>query len=125
MILSLKKQPEYSEIELVTALPYPGHDSQWDNRSRARLAFLIQNSTKSITVSSTRLINTTSFRIRDKYMVDHADYLLAVYDNDRTVQNQVGAAVRYAEESGTQIIFIHPDTGVVSFKLNTCADSVI
>ena len=38
IILRLKEQPEYSDIELVVVLPFPGHDEQWDARSRERLA---------------------------------------------------------------------------------------
>ena len=30
IILRLKEQPEYSDIELVVVLPFPGHDTQWD-----------------------------------------------------------------------------------------------
>ena len=36
IILRLKEQPEYSDIELVVVLPFPGHDAQWDPRSRER-----------------------------------------------------------------------------------------
>ena len=49
IILRLKEQPEYSDIELVVVLPFPGHDGQWDVRSRERLAFLIHHSKEHLT----------------------------------------------------------------------------
>ncbi len=47
-------------------------------------------------------------------MVDHADCLLAVYDNDRSIRSGTGMTVNYAKKKGLPITLIHPDTGVVS-----------
>ena len=88
ILLDLQKQPEYSDIELVIELTYPGHIG---------------------TDASPE-----SFDKRNRYLVDHADYLVAVYDNDRTVRSRTGHTVRYAEERGKQITLIHPDTGSVT-----------
>lgn len=52
ILLRLKKQPEYSDIELVIALPYPGHDTYWDERSKVRMAFLLRHYVKYVTISS-------------------------------------------------------------------------
>ena len=50
ILLKMKLEPEYSDLELVVVLPYPGHDERWDERSKKRLAFLIEHSAEHITV---------------------------------------------------------------------------
>lgn len=47
-------------------------------------------------------------------MVDHADYLVAVYDNERNLRSGTMQAVRYAERQGRTIRYIHPDTATIS-----------
>ncbi len=111
IILRLKEQPEYSDIELVVVLPFPSHDEGWDARSRERLAFLIRHSTEHITVG--KAPGRESYYQRNRYMVDHADCLLAVYDEDRTIRSGTGQTVHYAEHKMVPIILIHPDTAVV------------
>ena len=54
------------------------------------------------------------YKRRNYYMVDHADILLAVYDNDRSIRSGTGMTVNYAKKRGRKIIFIHPDSAIVS-----------
>jgi len=112
IILRLKEQPEYSEIELVVVLPFPGHEAEWDIRSRERLAFLIRHSAECVTVG--QVADSESYYQRNRYMVDHVDCLLAVYDNDRNICGGTGQTVRYAEHKKMPIILIHPDTAIVT-----------
>lgn len=51
-------------------------------------------------------------------MVDHADCLLAVYDNDRNIRSGAGMTAHYARMKGVPIVLIHPDTAIVS-KIGT------
>lgn len=113
IILRLKEQPEYSDIELVVVLPFPGHDKQWDPRSRERLAFLIRHSTECITVGKTA--GRKSYIQRNRYMVDHADHLLVVYDGEQNMKSSTVQTVNYAIEKKCPLIAIHPDTAHVSF----------
>lgn len=56
-----------------------------------------------------------SYLKRNRYMVDHADYLVAVYDNDCSIRSGTGMTVNYAhKKKKLPIILIHPDTGVVT-----------
>ena len=111
-LLKLQLEPEYHDLELVVALPFQGHDKRWDERSRERLAFLLQHSTETIIVGDKEWRD--SFIKRNRYMVDHADCLLAVYDNNRSLRSGTGATVHYAEKKGKPIIFVHPDTADVT-----------
>lgn len=108
ILLKMKLEPEYSDIELVVVLPYPGHDARWDERGKKRLAFLIEHSAEHITVGQKAWRE--SFMQRNRYLVDHADWLLAVYDNNKSIRSGTGSTVHYAEKKGKNIVFIHPDT---------------
>jgi len=114
ILLRLKEQPEYADIELVVALPFEGHDLDWDQRSRGRMAFIIRHSAKTVIIG-TRDEPNKGYKDRNYYMVDHADCLLAVYDNDgRNLRSGTRMTVNYARKKGIPITLIHPDTGKVS-----------
>lgn len=112
IILRLKEQPEYRDMELVVVLPFPGHDEQWDTRSRERLAFLIQHSTENLTVGKTACRE--SYIQRSHYMIDHADCLLAVYDQKSNMRSEAMQVVDYAIREKIPITLIHPDTAQIT-----------
>ncbi len=114
ILLRLKEQPEYGDIELVVALPFEGHDAEWDARSKSRLQFLLRHSAETVVVGTKAESAAICYKKRNYYMVDHADCLLAVYDNDRSIRSGTGMTVNYARKKGLSITLIHPDTSVVS-----------
>lgn len=113
-MLRLKEQPEYGDIELVVVLPFENHDAEWDARSKSRLKFLINYSADTVTVGTTAEPAAVCYKRRNYYMVDHADCLLAVYDNDRSIRSGTGMTVNYAKKKDLPITLIHQDTGIVS-----------
>lgn len=112
ILLDLKNQPEYSDIELVIVLPHPGHDERWDVRSKERMGFLLKHCTEHLTLGTGS--GAGSYYKRNRYLVDHADCLVAVYDNNRAIRSGTGMTVRYAEKQGKPAILIHPDNGYVT-----------
>lgn len=56
----------------------------------------------------------SNYKKRNYYMVEHADILLAVYDNNRTIRSGTGQTVNYALKQNLRIIFLHPDTAEIS-----------
>lgn len=40
ILLRMKEQPEYADLQIVIAIPFEGHDKDWDERSKSRLDFL-------------------------------------------------------------------------------------
>lgn len=114
ILLRLKEQPEFPEIELVVVAPFPDHDKNWDEKNRGRLRFLISHSAEHLVIGQDD--RQGSFVARNQYMLSHADVLLAVYDNDRTVRSGVRQVVMSAEKRGMPVIFIHPDTGIISVR---------
>lgn len=113
ILLELKKQPEYAGIELLIALPHPEHDKKWDERSKKRMAYLLKHCTEQVIIGTEA--SPESYYKRNRYLVDHADCLIAVYDNDRNVRSGTGMTVRYAEKKGKPVVMIHPDTGKIEY----------
>ena len=114
IILRLKEKPGYEDIELIVVRPFSGHDKKWDERSRRRLQFLIKHCTEDIIAGEQDCRQT--YIIRNCLMADHAEYLLAVYDDKKCPGSRTMQMVDYAMKTGKSIIYIHPDTARV--KIN-------
>ena len=112
ILLEMQKLPEYKDLRLVVAIPFPGHDSTWEETSRRRLDYLKRYS-EVIVVSSE--VGAKGYISRNRYLVDHADCLVAVYDNNRAIRSGTGNTVHYAQKKHIPIILIHPDTGKVTY----------
>ena len=111
-VLRLKKTPGYSDLQLHIALPFEGHDSKWNWQCRERLAFLIRHSAECVTVCG--MSSRESYLERNRYMADHADILLAVYDDEKNLRSGTMHTVHYAQMRNLPIVLIHPDTVQVS-----------
>lgn len=48
-------------------------------------------------------------------MVDHADFLVGVFDNAKQMRSGIAQTVNYALRQGKQIILIHPDTADTAY----------
>lgn len=111
LILRLKEQPGYGDIELVVVLPFEGHDAKWDERSKRWMDFLLRMCSDCVIVGKEDCRE--SYIKRNCYMVDHADFLVAVYDNERSLRSGTMQTVRYAEKGKLAIMLINPDTAAV------------
>lgn len=113
ILLRLKEQPEYADLELFLALPFEGHDTGWDERSKLRLDFLREHCTGTIVVGTANRPLSENYRQRNEYMVDRSDFLVAVYDDEQKIRSGTGMTFNYARKKKRHIILIHPDTAVV------------
>ena len=123
-LLVLKEKSGYENIEIIVAIPFVGHDSKWPEQSQKRLKSPIQKATNCIVVSQEA--NTASYKKRNYYMVDHADFLncymvdhadflVGVFDNAKQMRSGTAQTVNYALRQGKQIILIHPDTADTAY----------
>lgn len=112
LLLKLKDEPGYEDIELIVVLPFPGHDAKWDIRSRKRLDHLIRNSTEHFTIGVGECRE--SYISLNRYMVDRVEYLVVVSERKTEVEGNSFHMTVYAREKGLEIIYIHPDTAKVS-----------
>ena len=111
ILLRLKERPGFEEVNLIVILPYDGHDVNWDERSKTRMQF-IRDHARVIVVSNIHDVD--SYSKCNRYMIDRADYLVAIYDNVKNLRTGTMQTVKYAEDKGVPIIFIHSDTAVIS-----------
>ena len=114
LILRLKEQSGYGDIELVVVLPFEGHDAKWDERSKRRMDFLRRMCSDCVVIGKEDCRE--NYIKRNRYMVDHAKVLLAIYDDDPTTFNGIRTIVNYADRKKLPVILIHPDTGQVTTK---------
>ena len=112
LLLKLKEEPGYEDLELAVILPFPGHDAKWDVRSRKRLEYLIRHSVEHLTVGTEDCRE--SYISQNRYLVDHAQYLVAVSEEHREQETGSFQVTTYAREKGLEIIYIHPDTAEVT-----------
>lgn len=110
--LQLKETPGYGELRLHIALPFDGHDSKWSQWCRERLESLIRHSDECVTVGNTG--SRESYLARNRYLVNRADILLAVYDDEKNLRSGTMHTVHYAQMKNLPIVLIHPDTVQVS-----------
>ena len=52
----------------------------------------------------------SSYKKRNYYMVDHAEYIIGVFDNQKKLRSGTAQTVNYALHQGKVITLIHPDT---------------
>ena len=116
IVLDLKGQAEYSEIELFCAIPFPDHTERFTDGQKKRYERILKESTYQEIVS--RKYSPTAYKRQSYFMVGNSQYLIAVYDQDRTERSGLGQIVNYALKNNLQIIFIHPDTADVSQYVN-------
>lgn len=112
IIAELKKQKEYEDMRLCVALPFPDFKNRFDPKQQTRLRDILRVCDEQITTSDEE--SETAYRIRNEYMVNQSDCVLAVYDNDRSIRSGTGMTVNYARKKKLPIILIHPDTGAVT-----------
>lgn len=112
VLLSLRKRPGYEDIKLILALPFENYYLGWDDHSKKRLLTIMREASYCTTVG--KETGAVSYKKRNYYMVDNAEFLLAVYDNDRKVRSGTGQTVNYALKKHRTVIFLHPDTAEIS-----------
>src|SRR5699024_3089685 len=111
ILLEMRRQEEYQKLEIVLVYPFPGHDERWDPKSRERLRHLKENCDQF--VMGSKIVGAKGYRERTAYMVEHADCLVAVCDDETKASSEVELAVKLAEQQKLYIEKICTKTGIV------------
>ena len=111
ILLEMRRQ----ELEIVLVYPFPGHDERWDPKSQERLRHLKENCDQF--VMGSKIVGAQGYRERTAYMVEHADCLVAVCDDETAGPSGVEAVLRMSEARKLPVVLIHPDTGKIKMKL--------
>lgn len=112
IVLRLKEQSGYEDVQLILALPFPDYQQRWDSRSQKRLNFLIRHSKNTFFVGEEDCRE--SYVDRNCYMVDHAKYLVTVSESELENPKDILQIVRYAKKKKRKVVYIHPDTAAVT-----------
>jgi uncharacterized phage-like protein YoqJ len=104
IVLDSKK--EHPILRLIAVLPCKTQADRWSAEQRNRYCETLARCDK-VVILHERYTHSCMFE-RNRYMVDRARYLLAVYDGGS--DGGTAFTVEYAKQQGRRITIIHPDT---------------
>jgi uncharacterized phage-like protein YoqJ len=93
-------------IPFIAAIPFANQECKWPEKSQKTYNHLLNLAAERVIVSPGEY-SPSKMQIRNQWMVDHCDKLIAVWD-----QTPGGTAncINYAKSIGKEIIFIDPRT---------------
>ena len=97
---------EYPDIRLITVVPHEGQANNWTEAWRERYFRVLEYSTDVVTLGSH--YSSGCYHARNRYLVDHADSVLALYNGSPT--GGTAYTVKYAYQRNKEIIVIDPTT---------------
>ncbi len=92
-------------IPFIAAVPFLGQEGKWPDSSQ-RLYKKLLNKAAEIVIVSEGGYAAGKLQTRNKWMVDHCDILIAVYNGD--VTGGTANCVKYAKEHDKEIFLITP-----------------
>ena len=101
-VLGLREK--YPALRLRCILPCQGQEAKWTASAQARYNAILRQAGEIVYVS--REYAPDCMLRRNRYLVDHASILLAVYNGVQ--RSGTGATVRYAQKLGREILLIDP-----------------
>lgn len=102
----LVKGLEYPNLRLITVIPHEGQANSWTEAWRERYFRILEYSYDVVTLSTH--YSSGCYHARNRYLVDHADTLLALYNGTPT--GGTAYTVKYAYQRNKEIIIIDPNT---------------
>ena len=102
IVLDLRKKNP--ALKLHAILPCEGQESKWTASAQALYRSILEQADEVVYVS--REYGANCMLERNRYMVDRASILLAVYNG--AYRSGTGMTVRYAQKLGREIIIIDP-----------------
>lgn len=112
IILELKQRPEFSEMQLFCAIPFPEQHSTFTAGQKKRYQSILDGCDGKEIVS--RHFSPVVYKRLHYYMIDRSQHLIAVHDRGESERSGLAQAVNYAIKNDLQITIIHPDTAVIS-----------
>ena len=110
-LIVLKLRSRFPTIQLVCALPCEGQTKGWTDAAKVQYDVILEQADTVHYVSRTYMKD--CMIVRNHWMVDHAAYLMAIYDG--SYRGGTAATVRYAQKTGKRILRIHPASLTVTY----------
>lgn len=101
IVLELKKQ--YPEINLICVIPHEEQATKWNEEYRTRYFGIIDQSDDMILISYQ--YTPTCFHERNRYMVDNAMHVIAVYNGNE--KGGTSYTIEYARKKGRNVTVIN------------------
>ena len=79
ILLRMKEQTAYQDVELCLALPFEGYDADWDDWHQKRMKFIRKYAAEVLILGE--MPSSENYKKRNYFMVDQAGCMVAVYDN--------------------------------------------
>lgn len=106
-------------IKLHCILPCRGQANKWSASSQSLYHSILERADSIVLVN--REYHANCMLDRNRFLVEHASILLAVYNGEK--RSGTAATMRYAHKMGREIIMIDPATLCVSKFINRKADA--
>ncbi len=103
----------HPEVKLHCIVPFAGQERKWTDEQQARYHAMLRRSSETIIVQEK--YDKECYFNRNRYLVDHAGVLLAVYDMQANKRSGTGYTVHYVQAQGKPVIAIDPDNFCVNF----------
>ncbi len=104
----------HPDVRLIGAVPFEGQESKWSSSERQTYRRLLEHCAETVILCTPDEVKSGAsqcYRKRNRWMVDHANTLIAVYDpTNGTRRSGTAATVNYARSQSRRIICIHPET---------------
>jgi uncharacterized phage-like protein YoqJ len=100
-------------IELICAIPCKNHPCKWPKKSQEYYQWILNQSDKTVLVSDSEY-NPWLMQIRNEYMVNISNEVLAIWDGSRGGTRN---CVEFAKNVNKEITIINPNNMVEDFKL--------
>ncbi|WP_442636539.1 SLOG family protein [Rossellomorea marisflavi] len=100
----LKLKEKYPSIKLIAAVPCLNHSGKWNQASKNEWQHIIDKCDKVHYVSN-EAYTAWCMQKRNEWMVDNADYVIAVWDGTK---GGTGNCVNYARKKNKSITSLHP-----------------
>ena len=97
---------EYPNLRLITVVPHEGQANNWAEAWRERYFRILEYSYDVVTLSAH--YSSGCYHARNRYLVDHADSVLALYNGTPT--GGTAYTAKYTYQRNKEIIVIDPNT---------------
>ena len=112
IIIKLKKQVDFSDMELFCAIPFSDHTEKFTARQKKRYEAILSHCTHKEIIN--RNYSPVAYKRLNYFLVDKTQYLIAVYDQNKSERSGLGQMVNYAIKNNRNITYINPDTAVIN-----------
>ncbi len=105
-LMIIEKKQQNPNIKLISAIPFAGQEKRWEKEDRDLYHDILKFSDEVIILSQG--YNKSVYHIRNRYMVDHADYLIHY---DEKGDGGTAYTIAYAMQKGKICIDLHAKLG--------------